>query len=171
MVIHRISQSLAFGKRLQILHGQLDSACDARLNVVTLLKIDVLKEIAADTSSGDGVAVHVYPSQLGNLTFHGHQSLAEVLVNAGVYLRRHHSRHSVLPPPFVAIRESTMSTAGLYGTLAHFVLTETNRHRQFSCFPTCPQHWRALRPSGSVSSPSRCHPQSICLRCPHRRAQ
>src|SRR5450759_3427960 len=109
MIIHRLSRSLAFGKRLQILRGQLESACDARVNVVTLLKIDVLKEIAAHTSSGDGVTVHVYPGQLGNRTLHGHQSLAEVLVDAGVYLRRRHSRDSVLPPPFVDIRESTMN--------------------------------------------------------------
>src|ERR1035437_5305309 len=109
MIIHRLSRSLAFGKRLQILRGQLESACDARVNVVTLLKIDVLKEIAAHTSSGDGVAVHVYPGQLGNRTLHGHQSLAAVLVDAGVYLRRHHSRDWVLPPRFVDIGESTMN--------------------------------------------------------------
>ena len=95
MIIHRLSRSLAFGKRPQILRGQLESACDARVNVVTLLKIDVLKEIAAHTSSGDGVAVHVYPGQLGNRTLHGHQSLAEVLVNTEFYLGCHHKNDSV----------------------------------------------------------------------------
>src|ERR1019366_7322488 len=129
MIIHRLSRSLAFGKRLQILRGQLESACDARVNVVTLLKIDVLKEIAAHTSSGDGVAVHVYPSQLGNRTLHGHQSLAEVLVDAGVYLRHRHSRDSVLPPPFVDIRESTMNIMSI-PFLCRWTACMPSRHRE-----------------------------------------
>src|SRR4030095_14874979 len=92
MIIHRVPRSLVFGKRLQILCGQLESACDTRVNVVALLKVNVFKEITAYRSCRDGVAVHVDPGQLRNSTFHWHQSLAQVLINTEVYLWRRHSQ-------------------------------------------------------------------------------
>ena len=108
MIIYRISRSLARGEWLQILRGHFKSACDARVNVVTLLKIDVFKEIAAHGSSGDGVAIHVDSDQVGNRALHWHQPLAKVLVNAGIDLWRHHKSSSMLPSPFLDILKSTM---------------------------------------------------------------
>jgi hypothetical protein len=40
------------GKRFQKPFGQLERACDARVNVVALLKIEVLEEVPAHGSAG-----------------------------------------------------------------------------------------------------------------------
>jgi hypothetical protein len=72
-------------KRFQISGRQFESSGDASVNVVSLLEIDVLEQIASDTSSWNRIAVHVDPSQSGNRAFHWHESLAEVFVNAGIY--------------------------------------------------------------------------------------
>src|SRR5258708_3288691 len=103
MRVHCVSRSLAFGKRLEKILGLLKSACDASVNVVTLLKIDVLKKIAAYCAGRNGVAIHVDPVQVRDRTLHWHQSLAEVIVNAGLYVRRHHRSYPVLPSPVVRI--------------------------------------------------------------------
>src|SRR6266849_71414 len=93
MSIHGVSRSLALGKRLQVILGQLEGPRDARVNVVALLKIDVLKKIAAHASGGDGVAIQFDPLQLGNRALDRHQSLAKVFVDAGFYLPRRHRSH------------------------------------------------------------------------------
>src|SRR5438093_10062883 len=132
MIIHRVPRNLVFGKRLQILPGQFESACDARVNVVALLKVNVFKEIAAYRSCGDGVAVHVDPGQLRNRTFHWHQSLAQVLVNSEVYLRCRHSQDLVSPSPFASILdlESRRSTTELYRNRWHVALRRCRPYGQ-----------------------------------------
>src|SRR5712664_2339426 len=103
MRVHCVSRSLAFGKRLEKILGLLERARDASVKVVTLLKVDVLKKIAAHGAGRDGVAIHVDPVQVRDRTLHWHQSLAEVIVNAGFYVRRHHRSYPVLPSPVVRI--------------------------------------------------------------------
>ena len=76
MLIHRVSRRLPFGKRLQVQFRPLEGACDAGVNVVPLLEVDVLKKIAPHASGRNGVAIHVDAGQLGNHPLHWHQSLA-----------------------------------------------------------------------------------------------
>src|SRR6185437_5271855 len=99
MIVHHISRSLAGGKRLKILSGQLESACDTRVNVVALLEIYVLEEVPAHNSSGNGVTVHLASVQVGNRALDWHQSLTQVLVNSRVYLWALHKRNSVTAQP------------------------------------------------------------------------
>src|SRR2546430_10555255 len=115
MIIHGISNVLAFGKGLQILRGQFESACDASVNIVTLLKIDVFEEIAAHSSSWNGIAVHVDSGQVGDRTFHRHQPLAKVLVNAGIDLRRHHKSFFAAITTRAHFWQFTTNTTKLYG--------------------------------------------------------
>jgi hypothetical protein len=55
MSIHRVSKGLAFQNRLRVLLGQLECTCDTGVDVVTLLKVDVLKEIAASPTGPAGM--------------------------------------------------------------------------------------------------------------------
>ena len=81
MGVYGISRCPPFGKRCDVIFGELQGACNSRINVVALLKIDVLKEIATHRPSRNRVAVHVDPGQLRNCTLYRHQPLAQVLVN------------------------------------------------------------------------------------------
>src|SRR5713101_8544401 len=99
MRIHRVSKGLAFENRLQVLLRQLECTCDARVDVVTLLKVDVLKEIAAHRPGRNGVAIHIDAGELGNGTLNWHQSLAEVLVNGEFYMGCRHKNDSVMRVP------------------------------------------------------------------------
>jgi hypothetical protein len=108
---------MAFENGLQVLLGQLECTCDARVDVVTLLKIDVLKEIAAHRPGWNGVAIHIDTGELGNGTLNWHQSLAEVLVNGEFYLGCRHKNDSVRRFPG-QILGLTMGTIELYGSLA-----------------------------------------------------
>src|SRR6266436_561445 len=117
MRIHRVPKGLALENRLQVLLGQLECAFDARVDVVTLLKVDVLKEIAAHRPGRNGVAVHIDAGELGNGTLYWHQSLAEVLVNGEFYLGCHHKNDSVRRSP-VHIMGSPVGTIELHGSPA-----------------------------------------------------
>src|SRR6266404_5472765 len=46
-----------------------------------LLKVYVLKQVSADRSGGNRIAVHLDPWYMRNHSFHGHESLAQILVN------------------------------------------------------------------------------------------
>src|SRR5713101_5752826 len=116
MRIHRVSKGLAFENRLQVLLRQLECTCDARVDVVTLLKVDVLKEVAAHRPGGNGVAVHIDADELGNGALNWHQSLAEVLVNGEFYLGCHHTNNSAMR--FRCAQPGPMGTIELYGSLA-----------------------------------------------------
>src|SRR5713101_3343109 len=116
MRIHRVSKRVAFENRLQVILGQLECTCDARVDVVTLLKVDVLKEIAAHRPGRNGVAIHLDAGELRNGTLNWHQSLAEVLVNGEFYLGCRHKNDSVRRFP-VHILGSPMGTIKLYGSL------------------------------------------------------
>src|ERR1700730_8851443 len=128
MRIHRVSKGLAFENRLQVLLGQLEGTCDARVDVVTLLKVNVLKEIAANRPGRNGVAIHIDASELGNGTLNWHQSLAEVLVNGEFYLGHRHKNDSVRRLP-VHILGSPMGTNGIIRKpLGHRVVISDTSH-------------------------------------------
>ena len=58
------------------------STRDASINIVALLKVDVLKKIATDCSSRNGVAIHIDAGELRDCTFNRHESLAQILVDS-----------------------------------------------------------------------------------------
>jgi len=62
----------------------MEGARDTGIDVIALLKVDVLEEIAPHASCGNGIAVYVGPGQMGDGALYGHQSLAEILVNPGL---------------------------------------------------------------------------------------
>src|SRR5208283_35176 len=89
MLVHRVSWNLALRKRFQILPGQLQSGRDTCVDVVALLEVQVLEEIAAHTSRWNGIAIHVRSGEIGDRSFYRHQPLAEVLVNTRFYRSSH----------------------------------------------------------------------------------
>src|SRR5690242_6978816 len=89
MIVNQVWWNVATRQRLQILCRQADSARDSSVDVIALLKIDVLKEIAAYTSCGNRITIHVGPGQMRNRALNRHQSLAQVFVNAGFHLNCH----------------------------------------------------------------------------------
>lgn len=73
-------------------------AADPRIEIVPLLKIDVLEQIAARSGRRERVAVHVDSVQLRDDSFNRHQPLTQVLANPGLDCRILHKaagRHSV----------------------------------------------------------------------------
>src|ERR1700722_16097146 len=90
MGVDGVSRILSGGQLVEVVLGQLESASYAGVNVVTLLKIDVLKKIATDIAGWDGAAEHVDSGETGNRTLNGHEPTAKVLVDAGFnWLCRH----------------------------------------------------------------------------------
>ena len=81
MQVNFVSWMHAFRKRLQVFARKPVSACYARIDVVALLEVDVLEEIATHLSRGKGIAVHFDSSQARDRALYRHQSLAEVLVD------------------------------------------------------------------------------------------
>src|SRR5260370_24910371 len=80
---------MAFGEGFQLFFGQPKSAGYTSIDVIALLKIDVLEEITTDTSGGNGIPIHIRPGQVRDRALDPHQSLAEALANTGVYLTCH----------------------------------------------------------------------------------
>ena len=69
-------------------------------DIVTLLKVDVLKKVAAHGPSRNRVAIHIDAGELWNRTLHRHEPLAEVLVNGEfLWWHRHNTplRYGILP--------------------------------------------------------------------------
>jgi len=62
----------------------MEGARDSGIDVIALLKVDVLEEIAAHASCGNGITVYVGPGQMWDRALYRHQSLAEILVNPGL---------------------------------------------------------------------------------------
>jgi len=81
MIIDRISESLPLDEWLKINLRKLESTRDSRVNVISLLKINVFEEIPSYSGSRNGVTEHIYPGQVGNCTFHRHQSFSEIFAN------------------------------------------------------------------------------------------
>lgn len=83
VVVDGVAYGGAGRQRLEILGGKVLGAFDARIDVVTLVEVDVLEEVAADGSGGDGVAEHLDAGKMRNCAVDGHQSLAEVFIDTG----------------------------------------------------------------------------------------
>ena len=84
MVVNRVADRNACRKRFEKLFCQAFRPLEAGLNVVTLLKIDVLKKIAPDRSCRNRVPKHFDSGKVRNRTFNRHQALAQ---NASWILR------------------------------------------------------------------------------------
>src|SRR5580658_3065061 len=85
MIVHRIARQRPYRQRLEILLRSLQGPLNARIDVVALLKVYVLKQIAADRSRWNRTAVHLDALHMRDRTLHGHKSLAQVFINT----RRH----------------------------------------------------------------------------------
>ena len=77
MVIHHIACRLPGLQRLEIALRKFGRPGDAAVDVVALLKVDVLEEVAANRARGNGVAIHIDARQLRDRAFDRHQSLAK----------------------------------------------------------------------------------------------
>src|SRR5215470_458023 len=89
MVVDHIARNPVLGKRIQVLRREPECACDSCVDVIALLEIDVLEQIAADASRGNGIPIHIDSVQMRDRPLHRHQPLAEVLVNSGLNLSCH----------------------------------------------------------------------------------
>src|SRR5580658_10338812 len=81
MIVHRIARQRPYRQRLEILLRSLQGPLNARINVVALLKVYVLKQIAADRSGGDGTTVHLDALHMRDRALHGHKALTKVFIN------------------------------------------------------------------------------------------
>src|SRR6202011_4768254 len=82
MVVHGIAWRCACRKRLEVLLRSLQCPLNACIDVVTLLEVYVFKEVAAHRSGGNRVAVHLDSLHMRNRSFHRHQPLAQIFIDA-----------------------------------------------------------------------------------------
>jgi len=69
------------GRGTQMRFSELRRGHPPRIDVVTLLEVYVFKEVAADRSGGNRVAVHLDSLHMGNRSFHRHQPLAQIFID------------------------------------------------------------------------------------------
>src|SRR6266404_3158048 len=81
LVVHRIAWRYACWKRLEVLLRSLQCPLNACVDVVTLLEVYVFKEVPADRSGGNRVAVHLDSLHMRNRSFHRHQPLAQIFID------------------------------------------------------------------------------------------
>src|SRR5439155_6543601 len=81
MVVHRIAWRRTCRKRFEVLLRSLQCPLNACIDVVTLLKVYVFKEVAADRSGGNRIAVHLDSLHMRNHPFHRHQPLAQIFID------------------------------------------------------------------------------------------
>ena len=94
VIVDGVADGGAGRQGLEVFDGEALGAGDARVDIVTLLEVDVFEQVAADSTGGDGSAKHLDAGNVRNGTFYGHESLAQVLVDgwSGVWGR--HGRGS-----------------------------------------------------------------------------
>src|ERR1700734_4211109 len=83
MVIHHIARGLPSRQGVQIELRKFERPGDAAVDVVALLKVGVLEEVAANRPRGNGVAIHINASQLRDLALDRNQEFAKILVDCG----------------------------------------------------------------------------------------
>ena len=83
VVVDGVADGCAGGKGLEKLDGEALGALDAGVDVVALLEVDVLEEVAADGAGGDGAAEHLDAGDVRDRAFDGHQPLAQILIDGG----------------------------------------------------------------------------------------
>src|SRR6476646_2871928 len=81
MVVHRIAWWRTCRKRFEVLLRPLQCPLNARIDVVTLLKVYVFKEVAADRFGRNRIAVHLDALHMRNSPFHRHQPLTQIFVD------------------------------------------------------------------------------------------
>ena len=99
-VVDGVADGGAGGKGLEVFDGELFGAGDARIDVVTLLEVDVFEQVAADRAGGDGRAKHLDAGNVRNGTFDGHESLAQVFVDGWSGVGGRHGRGSEVEVSF-----------------------------------------------------------------------
>jgi len=57
------------------------SSLNARINVVTLLKINILKQVAANGPGRNGIAIHLDARYMRNRAFDRHQAFTQIFVD------------------------------------------------------------------------------------------
>src|SRR4051794_21325510 len=77
------SYRLILLERFQGLPGAKKCGADSTIDVVALLEVYVLEQIAANASGGNGISVHVDSGEMRNCSFDGHQAAAKIIVDAG----------------------------------------------------------------------------------------
>ena len=82
MIIHRIADWRTWRKRFEILLLESLRPLNARVDVVTLLEVDVLEEIAANCARGNRVPKHLNTGNVRNCAFNRHQPFAQVFIDA-----------------------------------------------------------------------------------------
>jgi hypothetical protein len=82
MVIHHIVRRSPSRQRVEIELRKFERPGDAAVDVVALLKVDVLKKVA-DPPRGNGVAIRIDFRQLRDRAFDRHQALAKIFVDCG----------------------------------------------------------------------------------------
>ena len=83
MAIHHIPRRFASRQRVEIELRKFERPGDAAVDVVALLKVDVLEEVAANRPRGNGVAIHLDARQLRDRAFDRYQALAKIFVDCG----------------------------------------------------------------------------------------
>ena len=83
MVIHHIARRMLSRQRVEIKLRKFERPGNAAVDVVALLKVDVLEEVAANRARGNGVAIHIDARQLRDRAFDRHQALAKIFVDCG----------------------------------------------------------------------------------------
>jgi len=81
--IHHIPRRLPSRQRVEIELRKFERPGDAAVDVVALLKVDVLEEVATNRPRGNGVAIHLDARQLRDRAFDRHQALAKIFVDCG----------------------------------------------------------------------------------------
>src|SRR5258708_30556193 len=94
MGVKRIEWRWACRKRLEVLLRSLQCPLNACIDVVTLLEVYVFKEVPADRSGGNRVAVHLDSLHMRNRSFHRHQPLAQIFIDTWGVVSSCHSRLS-----------------------------------------------------------------------------
>ena len=92
VVVHRIVWCCTCRTRFEVLLRSIQCPLNACIDVVTLLKVYVFKEVAADRSGGNRISVHLDSLHIRNRSFHRRQPLAQIFINTWSGVRCCHLR-------------------------------------------------------------------------------
>ena len=86
MVVNGVARVRSWRKRLEKLLRETLGSLNARIDVVALLEVDVLKEVAANSSRGNRIAVHLDAGNLRDRALNRRQPLTQVFVDGNLKL-------------------------------------------------------------------------------------
>ena len=110
VVVYGVANGDAGRQRFEIFGGEVVGSLNASIDVVTLIEVDVLEEVAADGSGGDGVAEHFDSGEVRNRSIDWHQSLPKVFIDRRDFGLLWHGR--VCEMPLEVHRQSSASAGG-----------------------------------------------------------